>query len=534
MIIKITYSGTPGQTILASAFYMHSEQLKKRGCNRLRQFIEAITEGSQDLIEIREIASGKKPKTLFFRPSEFDNYKPPQDKNVYFGVLGRKVRKGSKEHCTNTGVLWADWDSEHLEGCTTKQEQLNEVIKRIQGANIPEASMIIDSGNGVHAYWLLTERIGHEVEQVLKAMVKALNSDSSVAEAARIMRLPGTYNVKDPLDHKLCDILSDTGMIYDIEHFTKPLGVTLHRKALRVIYNHGLTIDRPCVASMLEGAEKGERNFALGRIVKYLQMKGYTKDRTQGIIFEWNKYCRPSKTYKELLDDFNRLWHSDYKLLGCKLDDPRHQAILANHCKVDECTSCRATGSIILDNATKYNNRMFSQYEKLKGEQLIILGVLLKYPQGLNREQLEGHLYSTTLKKACMDNRTLLKSLEILSKFDFIEYEHIATPTGKKNFNNYFAKAKNQGTYGTGYTIVSNGAIMGAVHRVITPTEFKLYVLLLKYAYQKGVCFPSSRTLAKDLGAKQPNVVTMISKLESQGYIERSLKDNKTNYRLLM
>ena len=75
-------------------------------------------------------------------------------------------------------------------------------------------TLIISTGHGIHLYWLswleILRRIGvlphaeHEAE--LRGIQRALaiyGADSSVAEAARRMRLPGTYNNKDGFGHRL-------------------------------------------------------------------------------------------------------------------------------------------------------------------------------------------------------------------------------------------------------------------------------------------------------------------------------------------
>lgn len=77
---------------------------------------------------------------------------------------------------------------------------LEEVIARLQALYI-RPSIIVRSGNGVHAYWLLRESIAVEadsieaVEDAVKQIAGVIGGDS-VHDIVRLMRLPGTHNTK--------------------------------------------------------------------------------------------------------------------------------------------------------------------------------------------------------------------------------------------------------------------------------------------------------------------------------------------------
>jgi DNA-binding MarR family transcriptional regulator len=62
-----------------------------------------------------------------------------------------------------------------------------------------------------------------------------------------------------------------------------------------------------------------------------------------------------------------------------------------------------------------------------------------------------------------------------------------------------------------------NGAIDGRV----TSAEFKLYVLLLKYAFGKGQCFPSLATLSKELRVDEGPISRQLKALDKADYIDR-------------
>jgi hypothetical protein len=73
------------------------------------------------------------------------------------------------------------------------------------------APTLVDSGNGIHAYWIMSESISTfewcRVAEHLKQLCVDSNfhADPSVtADVARILRVPDTYNMKDPNNPKRC------------------------------------------------------------------------------------------------------------------------------------------------------------------------------------------------------------------------------------------------------------------------------------------------------------------------------------------
>ncbi len=111
---------------------------------------------------------------------------------VFFGVLPRKQRdKGTASDLLNGSVVWVDLDSKDFaDGIDGLRRAL---------ARYPiEPSIIVASAHGLHAYWLIREE--HEPAELSatsKRIAKALGGDHAF-DAARILRLPGSLNRKDP------------------------------------------------------------------------------------------------------------------------------------------------------------------------------------------------------------------------------------------------------------------------------------------------------------------------------------------------
>ena len=472
-------------------------------------FINTLFKDTDGYIEVREITD-KSVKTLFFNsPEELLNYDLPKDKNVYVGMYSRKVKgKGTAENCKTTQVLWADLDNISRE----------EVQERLRVSGLPYPSIIVSSGHGYHIYWVLNKRVGNEAKTLLKGISNRIGSDGRVSEIARCMRLPGTYNVKDkPVK---CQIIEYNSKVYSIDEISRALNITLKgsNKPNKTYYAdyEGLisNTDYPCIKSILKGVNEGQRNWALGRLTKHLQVKGYTRKKAELIVLEWNIRNNPPENIDKIKRDFTAYWLGDYKLLGCKIPDIQLQGVLNMHCNKLECPVVGSISELVIDNAVPFNNRIFNEYQDLTGNDLLIYGLLLAKPQGMDTRQLRDELYSRGRKKVCMSRPTMNNSINQLKRKGLIE---VVKKAGRATF----CKAKKQGTYGMGYTLVSNGALNGLIDGRITPEQFKLYVLLLKYAYGKGEAYPTVITLGNHLGVKHNAVSNHLKEMEQNRFIER-------------
>ena len=108
-----------------------------------------------------------------------------------------------------------------------REYDVNDIIYRIWDLvnedKIPEPTMIVASGRGVHVYW----RIEHapyqalstwqELEDYLYKQLKHLGADSKAMDAARILRLPDTINSKNNVECKVMIVNNKiTYSMYDL------------------------------------------------------------------------------------------------------------------------------------------------------------------------------------------------------------------------------------------------------------------------------------------------------------------------------
>lgn len=143
------------------------------------------------------------PQYLANAASYVDGLK--NDFDVYFGVLPRAGRSGSQKDVWYASCLFADVDG--------GEEGVPGSIARIKACIVPLPNIAVQSGNGIHCYWLLSETVSmweHSERETFKSTLRRLaraigghspnaHADMSACEVARILRVPGTYN------HKLRD-----------------------------------------------------------------------------------------------------------------------------------------------------------------------------------------------------------------------------------------------------------------------------------------------------------------------------------------
>src|SRR5262249_16509603 len=105
--------------------------------------------------------------------------------------------RGTAADSLGASVLWADLDCRDAAQKEAGLATLHDLPR--------PPTVIVDSGHGLHAWWALDQfetdvvdicSRSKRIEQDLNAVLPEKPADQ-VADGARIMRIPGTYNVKD-------------------------------------------------------------------------------------------------------------------------------------------------------------------------------------------------------------------------------------------------------------------------------------------------------------------------------------------------
>ena len=138
---------------------------------------------------------------------------------------GKLIGQGTKEHIREVIAFYADVEAgqdghKKASFYQTKEEALKTITTFKY-----RPSFIIDSGHGYHCLWLFKEPyiLGEDVdleyyEAMNRGIQKALNADAT-SDATRILRVPGSYNVKDSAHPVKCELVDNSGARYNLEDF---------------------------------------------------------------------------------------------------------------------------------------------------------------------------------------------------------------------------------------------------------------------------------------------------------------------------
>lgn len=139
--------------------------------------------------------------------------------------------KGRKaENALQVKALFLDLDCGEGKPYATQADALRALREFRKEYNLPQCTAVVNSGRGLHVYWILTRPYSREewlpVAERLKAACYefGLEADPVVtADAARILRVPNTHNFKGapPLDVKLVN--KELAEHVDLEDFVSKL-----------------------------------------------------------------------------------------------------------------------------------------------------------------------------------------------------------------------------------------------------------------------------------------------------------------------
>lgn len=84
-------------------------------------------------------------------------------------------------------------------------------------------SSIVDSGNGIHCYWQVSDLDAMGYLRLQRRLMRHFKTDEAVGQIYQLMRVPNTANTKDEHNFKLCEILYKNDKIYSSEDLDKLL-----------------------------------------------------------------------------------------------------------------------------------------------------------------------------------------------------------------------------------------------------------------------------------------------------------------------
>lgn len=340
--------------------------------------------------------------------------------NIYIGLSTTKGENATSEYMYRRKTLMLDFDKKDYK----QYSDVKDFSRHIK-ARLPELfnHMIVDSGNGYHFYVAtkLYKNI-NRVANVNRELAEIVGADTKATLPTQIVRLPTSYNNKDPSNPKYVTIVANN-LESNPQKFS-PYGLAKIEKMIEISNNNKIFWEQVqplpsieytnesrfyCVENMLSrGVQQGERNFALGRITKYLQLiKGYTKYHALETVQEWNRKCDPPKPPNIVEMDFNNYWDKDYKLLGCFVTDESDQKIINRFCDKTLCRTIEEHKPNIEGTELMFDNNLLKNtiMRKLSGYHYMVLSVLDFHNRGLTKKELIEKLTGRQTKKCCISEK---------------------------------------------------------------------------------------------------------------------------------
>jgi putative DNA primase/helicase len=148
-----------------------------------------------------------------------------QNMDVYVGVNPRAGKQGKKENVLYLSAFHAEVDYGNL-GHKKKPEHetYEEALEAIDNFHM-EPSMVVHSGGGFHCYWILENPLcvanygTDTLENINKALTQSLHGDPGTHDISRVLRIPGTYNFKNPQKPRSVETILINGIKYQLDAF---------------------------------------------------------------------------------------------------------------------------------------------------------------------------------------------------------------------------------------------------------------------------------------------------------------------------
>ena len=140
----------------------------------------------------------------------------PTGKNICIGVATRKYGEGGEASVVQIPALWVDIDPGKHRSISEE-----ELLKLLEGFPL-KPSMVVHSGGGRHGYWLLETPAGPAdiptIRDINDRLAAHFHGDT-VRDASRLLRLPGTMNVKYNPPRPARLLYAYPGILYQLSDF---------------------------------------------------------------------------------------------------------------------------------------------------------------------------------------------------------------------------------------------------------------------------------------------------------------------------
>lgn len=148
--------------------------------------------------------------------------------NIYVTPATFEGFRRKADECLFIKTFFIDVDTHGSGSYSTKEEAFKAIDYLLEKTGLPDP-IIVDSGGGVHAYWVMDIDISYEewkpyAEKFKELCAKHIKIDLSVtSDAARLMRCPTTFNYRYEIPFQ-AKVISNEFFTYEFEEFKDFLG----------------------------------------------------------------------------------------------------------------------------------------------------------------------------------------------------------------------------------------------------------------------------------------------------------------------
>lgn len=224
-----------------------------------------------------------------------------------------------------------DWVFADMDLKDGTYESKDAFLETLAGFSLPPTK-VVDSGNGIHVYWRVSDLDAMSYLRLQRRVAKALKTDPAVCQIMQLMRVPETMNVKMQDAFVPCQTLfSDESLVYTCEEMNAalpPISVEDEKKC-QEHYNKTHKIDQgldkisealPQKFSELLATSHEVKDIWSGnvddrskgdyRLANIMLAHGFTKDEGASVLYNSAKALEraPSHRYSYAKNIVDKIW----------------------------------------------------------------------------------------------------------------------------------------------------------------------------------------------------------------------------------
>jgi len=207
--------------------------------------------------------------------------------HYYFGVNPRDRKQGRKDAVTVVTCFHADCDFK-----TRKKAEWKLLLRNFEFS----PTVVVESGNGFHSYWLLEKAIELSPEdkntftRLQKALQTFLGADHT-HDLPRLLRVPGSKNWKQELPKECRITYADYSRRYTLDQF----------KGSQFFQKYQESQPKIQKASRIEGSITQNRNITLTSLAGTMRQRGISPEAIEAALLKENELkCDPPLSIGEV------------------------------------------------------------------------------------------------------------------------------------------------------------------------------------------------------------------------------------------